>query len=68
MYGHKNLRQPSQYNDWATGWMTWVQFLPGRMTGSFPPHHHIWTGFGAYPAPYLMGTRGSLPSVKVLRV
>jgi len=35
--------------------------------GFFSPHH-IWTGFGAYPAPYSMGTRGFPPRVKVPRV
>jgi len=48
--------------------MTGVQLMPGTVTGFLSPHHHIWTGCGAYPGPYPMNTRGSLHRVKVAMV
>jgi hypothetical protein len=33
-------------------------------TGNFSLHHRVQTGSGAYPASYLVGTRGSFPAGK----
>jgi len=37
-------------------------FLTGA--GNFSLHHHVQTGSGAYPASYLIGTRGSFAGGK----
>jgi hypothetical protein len=39
-----------------------VWFLAGA--GNFSLHYHVWNGFGAHPASYPMGTRGSFPGGK----
>jgi hypothetical protein len=39
-----------------------IQFLAGA--GNFSLHHRVQNGSGAYPASYLMGTRGSFPGGK----
>jgi hypothetical protein len=61
---HKELRYPSQYSEWATDLLTGVHFKPGTVTGFLSPHHHIWNGCWAYPAPYPMNIRGPLHRVK----
>jgi len=35
--------------------------------GNFSLLHYIWTGSGAHPASYAMGTRSSFPGSKVAR-
>jgi hypothetical protein len=44
------------------GWMTQVLIS----LGSNFPLYYVWTGFGAHPASYSMGTGGSFPGVKRL--
>jgi hypothetical protein len=39
-----------------------VRFPAGA--GNFPLHHRVQNGFGAHPASYPMGTRGSFPGDK----
>jgi hypothetical protein len=37
--------------------------VPGE-AANFSLHHHVYTGSGAHPASYLMGTRGTFPRDK----
>jgi len=59
---YRLLYQPSQNRDCATGWTTGVWFPIGGSDGILPPHHRVQTGFGAHPATYPIGTRGSFPT------
>jgi len=48
---------------WATSWMIWSSSPTGG-GGNLSFHHCVQTGFGAQPASYSMGTRGSFPGGK----